>query len=451
MSTSRRRFFPKKSVILRSACFITIVATLCIGSTALRSGIFRLSPLLFLASFFSEERFPLDVPDNLATLVSFGASSVIVTLCIFKRRFFCQYVCPLGLAVDVAAKGRRKFFKTSKGRFGFVYPSKSLFRLFLLLWFLVLIAPFNPIFFSFFPHGLTPFAFDPFALISRWLHERILSLSLIVFLLSFVISPFLWRFHICPCGIVQEILYLPSTLVRRFKKVRSHSHQPELKLSARRSFFTSCCAVVSFVAVGLYSRLVGGRSQALKTTIRPPGARSEIDFLTRCSRCYLCVESCPNNILRTNAVNLKQDSRRPEFFAFQLPTVDFSLGKGYCEKDCVQCSTVCPSGALIKLLPDEKARAPIARVQFTFDRCLLYYQHECSICRRECPYDAINFVWSEEEYEKLPVIDESKCVGCGRCVVFCPGQPSFNEQGEIVEEMASSQTKALEITPIQRQ
>ncbi|MBQ5789975.1 MAG: 4Fe-4S binding protein [Thermoguttaceae bacterium] len=27
----------------------------------------------------------------------------------------------------------------------------------------------------------------------------------------------------------------------------------------------------------------------------------------------------------------------------------------------------------------------------------------------------------------MPVVDADKCVGCGRCVAFCPGEPIFTE------------------------
>jgi formate hydrogenlyase subunit 6/NADH:ubiquinone oxidoreductase subunit I len=108
------------------------------------------------------------------------------------------------------------------------------------------------------------------------------------------------------------------------------------------------------------------------------------------------------------------------------PRLVFDAG-AFCEKDCVACSTACPTGAISPLTLDAKKRLKIATVDFKVEHCLIYYQQECAICRRECPFEAIDFVWNEEEYASLPVVDAEKCVGCGRCVAFCPGEPIFQE------------------------
>ena len=69
----------------------------------------------------------------------------------------------------------------------------------------------------------------------------------------------------------------------------------------------------------------------------------------------------------------------------------------------------------------------IATVEFKMENCVLSYQKECSICARECQFEAIEFVWNEEAYANIPKVDEDKCTGCGRCIVFCPGIDAFLE------------------------
>ncbi|MBR5243976.1 MAG: 4Fe-4S dicluster domain-containing protein, partial [Thermoguttaceae bacterium] len=118
-------------------------------------------------------------------------------------------------------------------------------------------------------------------------------------------------------------------------------------------------------------------------------------------------------------------------------------GGAFCKKDCVACGTACPTGAISPLTLDAKKRFKIATVDFKIERCLIYYQQECAICRRECPFEAIDFVWNEEEYASLPVVDAEKCVGCGRCVAFCPGEPIFTEFADEAIDDDAPRPKAL--------
>ena len=438
--------------LFRLLWVVIAVAILLFGSATLRSAFLRLSPLLFIASFLPEVRPVLDFPGNYVTTFFGCASLIIITLCVFRRRFFCRYVCPLGAAVDVAANGRRRLFKSNVGRFGLIRPTKLLFCFFLLLWTFALICSYFHISCPLLPQDLPPFAFDPMALVSRWFHENTFSISLLVFILCFVVSPFCWRFHICPCGALQELIHYPIRMIKRIRNsyfTHSSKRSPKPTIAHRRNFFATSAAIAAIATIGYLSRK--GIAQRVSKSIRPPGASSEISFITKCARCGLCIESCPNGILRASDSKNAKLSKEVELFSPKLPAVDFTLGVGYCEKECIRCATVCPTGALSKLTAEDKWSTPIGKARFTFNRCLLYYQQECSICRRECPYEAIEFVWSEDDYEKLPVIDEDKCVGCGRCVAFCPGEPIFNEDGEIEEgneNQKQSRSKALEITPI---
>jgi len=45
----------------------------------------------------------------------------------------------------------------------------------------------------------------------------------------------------------------------------------------------------------------------------------------------------------------------------------------------------------------------------------------CSVCARECPYDAIQMEQRDDEssYESLAIVNSAKCVGCGICVGSC--------------------------------
>ena len=50
----------------------------------------------------------------------------------------------------------------------------------------------------------------------------------------------------------------------------------------------------------------------------------------------------------------------------------------------------------------------------------------CGNCSRHCPTGAISMVAVDPEDEngpQFPVVDESKCIGCGACEYVCPARP----------------------------
>jgi len=100
----------------------------------------------------------------------------------------------------------------------------------------------------------------------------------------------------------------------------------------------------------------------------------------------------------------------------------------YCREGCTQCTQVCPSGALARLLPEDKAQMRLGLPRVDMNVCLLAEDRECSACARLCPYDAIRYVFSryvfsETQYTLTPQIDPDKCTGCGACEAACPTTP----------------------------
>ncbi|MEK7274192.1 MAG: 4Fe-4S dicluster domain-containing protein [Candidatus Desantisbacteria bacterium] len=57
-----------------------------------------------------------------------------------------------------------------------------------------------------------------------------------------------------------------------------------------------------------------------------------------------------------------------------------------------------------------------------------YPQHDCNICLKNCPYEAI-------EFGKRIAVDETKCQGCGICTHMCPaGVFELNNWPDIVKQ-----------------
>jgi ferredoxin len=199
----------------------------------------------------------------------------------------------------------------------------------------------------------------------------------------------------------------------------------------------------SFLLYGLFGGLLAAAVYPLnyfigiataKRLLRPPGALEEPLFLARCTRCNLCLSSCPTGLLQpqnfSDGISAGTPTAvfaRKTFFTKDIAVLSgkaiFTKNGGklsYCEKDCVKCSQVCPTGAIPHFTKETKRNYKIGTAVFDFPNCLLYEDKECSICERECPYEAIEYVWSEKEYRKIVVIDKEKCTGCGRCVATCP-------------------------------
>lgn len=141
-------------------------------------------------------------------------------------------------------------------------------------------------------------------------------------------------------------------------------------------------------------------------TRRPPWALSELQFVYHCSRCHACVQTCPEQILVTDARG--------------YPEVDFSRGR--CTF-CHRCVDSCEREAFYDDL-DKFAwqlRASISA------RCLDYQHIHCEVCKEQCLAGAISFR-HQKGVAVLPQIDSQRCNGCGGCYQSCPaGAISLDE------------------------
>lgn len=316
---------------------------------------------------------------------------------LFWQRWFCRWVCPMGLCLDgVSFLGR--FLKRKPCQ------SLSVGR-----WLLALTLGGAIL-------GCPLFLWlDPLALFSGLFLSAdqgqqvtwIVCCSLVVILLAIsLLRPHVWCRGLCPLGALQDLL-VQSLRIKRRPSRDLQRRGPWVHPVARRTLLGSLVGLAS-------AGLLRGGGREMSRPLRPPGAVKERILRGLCTRCGNCVRSCPHKIIR-------RDTGQHGTTSLLTPVLSFD--QDYCREDCVDCTRVCPSGALVAVDLDTKARTYIGLAQVDMKRCLLGEDRECSACMRWCPYNAIRYIFSEEEYTLVPRIDAAKCNGCGACETACPTSP----------------------------
>lgn len=193
---------------------------------------------------------------------------------------------------------------------------------------------------------------------------------------------------------------------------------------SRRGF----AAALSAAAFGAAASIVGcstapasaedardGKGKAPSEALRPPGARSEADFRSRCIKCGKCIQACPYQAIQAAPFSAG--------LLAGLPVVDArAQACRLCED--LPCIGVCPTQALRDVDAREDVRMGIARIDE--DVCIAFKGMRCEVCYRNCPLidTAITIDYRALEGDSIhsvfaPIIDEEKCVGCGLCVERC--------------------------------
>jgi polyferredoxin len=161
--------------------------------------------------------------------------------------------------------------------------------------------------------------------------------------------------------------------------------------------------------------------------VRPPGSLAENAFLSRCVRCGECMKACPTNAIHPAALEAGLEG---------LWTPVLKMNPGYCEYECTLCTQVCPTGAIQRLETAQKQKIRIGLASIDRNRCLPYaYARPCIVCEEHCPTPK-KAIWLEDVDApapgggrialKQPHIDPGLCIGCGICVAKCviKGEPA---------------------------
>ena len=437
-----------------------------IGSQAVFLSLFV---LLFLLSLdpFSATVNPFLRFDPLILLTSLrtdtGTLLPVIGIVIFTLvagRFFCGWVCPLGAIIDLVdllLKPLRRINPVSKISSSVLRKLYSCPPSLFILGGLVATVFFMPPVLQFFhPHV--------------WI-IRIFSLSGSgLFFLGFLfvisgISRRLWCTHLCPLGAFYGALGSLSLFrlditrcsscetcntcptgaalfeARRVSSFRcilcfDFEHRcPANGFSygvrrigydgSRRDFLKVAGATAAALGAGIAAGTVLSLLDRSKKTVllRPPGVKDEETFVKRCLRCFQCVRSCPNSIIRVTGLEAGLDS---------LGTPHIEFGDYGCDYYCQVCQTVCPNLAIPLLPLHVKQEAKIGRASIDESLCVVYAKTtSCIVCEEFCPVPEKAVKLTAREIrrgaEKIvlqyPVVDRHLCIGCGICEANCPAYP----------------------------
>ena len=155
--------------------------------------------------------------------------------------------------------------------------------------------------------------------------------------------------------------------------------------------------------------------------LRPPGVRSEDEFLKRCVRCGECMKVCLKSALYPAAY---QAGIEGIYTPLLIPRL------GYCEYNCTLCGQVCPTGAIPRLPAGLKKREVIGKAVFDKNHCLPYARKtDCIVCEEHCPIPdkairsrsvTVDGPDGVSKTVKEPYVVEEICNGCGICENVCP-------------------------------
>lgn len=187
-------------------------------------------------------------------------------------------------------------------------------------------------------------------------------------------------------------------------KDREHHSRP------RRVFFRNAAArLIGPLADYIDERTATPRTHAW---LRPPGAIEESELIETCRRCGACVEACP-----ADAIFPLAESWLSAIEPAGTPAIDPE--RAACVVcDGLQCTTVCPSGALLPVADPRHIRMGLAEVYAPL--CVRSREEICTLCVDHCPMgeEAIRFPGSG-----APEVLPTGCVGCGVCQLYCPTSP----------------------------
>jgi len=356
-------------------------------------------------------------------------------------RFFCSWICPMGIMNQVAGSF---FIKLRAADAVALNSYRTLYRFkYYMLAGLIVLAAFgslqtgllDPI--SFVTRSFAVSLFPGFNFSRGWLYVKqplfnggtFLGLIFIAVIFANRFIPRFWCRVVCPLGALLGMLsFRPLLRVWRdierctdCKKCLGHCHggcDPHAGLRTAECHVCMNCvedcpedaihfglprtasaahvpvdvnrrrliesAVAGLVLFPVLRSTMSSATTPRPEVIRPPGSIVEKDFLRRCLKCGECMKVCPTNAIQPALLEAG-------FEGLWTPMLINSIG--YCEYNCVLCSRVCPTGAISPLTlekklgkDDRKKPVKIGTAFYDRGRCLPWAMNvDCIVCEEVCP------------------------------------------------------------------
>jgi ferredoxin-type protein NapG len=195
----------------------------------------------------------------------------------------------------------------------------------------------------------------------------------------------------------------------------------------RRTLLYGAAGAAVLLGIGGAAKYAFGTAPLL----RPPGGQDEERFLAACIKCDRCRSACPYDTISVASINDGLLNARTPMISFRTGRYSRSdkategrfagEGRGFCNF-CGLCIRSCPTEALRPFDPDTEW---IGRAVIDEGLCIAFHNEGgCRKCVDECPFAAIAL-----NDQSRPVIDETKCNGCGVCENICPSNTYRSYQG----------------------
>ena len=174
---------------------------------------------------------------------------------------------------------------------------------------------------------------------------------------------------------------------------------------------------------GLVAFRLSPQSQARSynpVLVRPPGARDERAFLQRCLQCGVCMKACPTNGLQPTLFEAGLEGIWTPVLVSRIGYCEYNCN--LCGQVCPT-QAIQP----LPLEEKQKIKLGLATFD-TGRCLPYAYNRECMVCEEHCPTPkkAIYFITQDLKTRdgetitlKQPYVDPDLCIGCGICEYVC--------------------------------
>lgn len=357
----------------------------------------RLSPLLNIGGAIAVRRF-------VGWTLLLGIPLLILP--IFKGRYFCWRICPMGFLAELAGKlnpwGKQTIRKVPaiNQLLASVIVVTAICGYPLVIW-LDPLCIFN----GFFSAWREPLGWT----------TSVTAIGFLFILLISIIAPNIWCHRICPLGGLQESIMKASQKIKQkaaAKNTTSATPTTQEPIVSRRAII----ATIPIAITGIVAKKTLGHSQA--DVIRPPTAKN--NFNAVCARCGNCMRACPDHLIVPDLGESGIDGLFTPVLQYRSRNEN---QESFCFQECVACTKVCPTGALHPITEEIKKKSyPMGIARIDKQKCLAWHDHEyCVVCDEYCPFKAI--IVQKDHGVMCPAVDPDKCRGCGACESQCPALP----------------------------